>query len=128
MKFLHSMIRVSNLDESMRFYEGLLGLKPSAVVRLEDCTLHYLRDEKTGVEIELTVNDEIPENGYSQGTAFGHFAFEVDDMNAVSKNVLEQQLFSGRALIKTRNTGHNGLRAARVDISKTETTTHLKGE
>lgn len=89
MKFLHSMIRVSNLDESMRFYEGLLGLKPSAVVRLEDCTLHYLRDEKTGVEIELTVNDEIPENGYSQGTAFGHFAFEVDDMNAVSKNVLE---------------------------------------
>jgi len=89
MKFLHSMIRVSNLDESMRFYEGLLGLKPSAVVRLEDCTLHYLRDEKTGVEIELTVNDEIPENGYSQGTAFGHFAFEVDDMNVVSKNVLE---------------------------------------
>ena len=87
MKFLHSMIRVSNLETSMKFYKDLLGLVPSYNVRLEDCTLHYLKDEKTGVEIELTVNDENPENGYTQGTAFGHFAFEVDDMSEVVKQV-----------------------------------------
>ncbi len=89
MKFLHSMIRVRNLEESIKFYEGLLGLKSSTTIRLEDCSLYYLKDEKTGVEIELTVNDEMPENGYSQGTAFGHFAFEVDNMDEVSKKVSE---------------------------------------
>lgn len=89
MKFLHSMIRVSNFEASMKFYKDLLGLEPSSNIRLDDCTLYYLKDEKTGVEIELTVNDETPENGYSQGSAFGHFAFEVDDMNEIAQKVVE---------------------------------------
>lgn len=87
MKFLHAMIRVADLDESMRFYKELIGLKHSRSLRLEDCTLHYLLDEKTGVEIELTQNDEIPEEGYSVGSAFGHLAFEVEDMEAISQKV-----------------------------------------
>lgn len=87
MKFLHAMIRVADLDESMRFYNELIGLKPSRTLRLEDSTLYYLIDEKTGVEIELTLNDETPEEGYTSGSAFGHFAFEVDDMDALSQKV-----------------------------------------
>lgn len=87
MKFLHAMIRITDLDESMRFYGDLIGLKPSRKIRLEDCWLYYLKDEKTGVEIELTLNDEIPESGYSSGSAFGHFAFEVEDMDEFAKRV-----------------------------------------
>ena len=55
MKFLHSMIRVKNEEKSIRFYCELLGLKRGARIRLEDCYLQYLIDEKTGVEIELTM-------------------------------------------------------------------------
>ncbi len=87
MKFLHAMIRVADLDKSMKFYKDLIGLKPSRTLRLEDCTLYYLLDEKTGVEIELTLNDEIPERGYHAGNAFGHFAFEVDDMDLLVQKV-----------------------------------------
>lgn len=89
MKFLHSMIRVKNLDDSMKFYKELIGLKESETLRLEDCTLYYLKDESTGVEIELTLNDDIPVDGYLNGNAFGHFAFEVDDMDEVAEKVKE---------------------------------------
>ena len=44
-------------------------------------------DEKTGVEIELTHNDETPEEGYTTGSAFGHFAFEVDNMDELAQRV-----------------------------------------
>lgn len=89
MKFLHSMIRITNLDVSMKFYCNLLGLKQSKTLRLEDCTLYYLKDEQTGTEIELTLNDIIPDGGYVNGSAFGHFAFEVDDMEIVKIRVQE---------------------------------------
>lgn len=87
MKFLHAMIRVADIDEAMRFYKDLIGLKPSRTLMLEDCMLYYLLDEKTGVEIELTHNDETPEEGYTTGSAFGHFAFEVDNMDELAQRV-----------------------------------------
>lgn len=89
MKFLHSMIRVKNIEKSTVFYKDLIGLKPSRTVRLDDCVLYYFLDEKTGTEIELTYNDETPENGYVLGSAFGHFAFEVEDMGIIAKKVEE---------------------------------------
>ena len=90
MKFLHSMIRVTNIEKSMSFYKNLIGLEPSNEIRLEDCTLYYLKDKQTGIEIELTYNDETPSSGYPQGHAFGHFAFEVDNMAKIEQKV--QQL------------------------------------
>ena len=89
MKFLHSMIRIADIEKAMNFYKNLIGLEPSHEVRLEDCTLYYLKDNQTGVEIELTYNDETPSKGYPQGQAFGHFAFEVDDMSKIEKKVQE---------------------------------------
>ncbi len=89
MKFLHSMIRSFNIEESIKFYTELLGLKISYKATLEDCTLYYLKDEKTGVEIELTENFEKPENKYVNGEAFGHFAFETDDFAAFTKKMSE---------------------------------------
>lgn len=87
MKFLHSMIRVKNEEKSIRFYCELLGLKKSKRIRLEDCYLQYLLDEKTSTEIELTINDEIPSLGYSNGKAFGHFAFECDNLDEIEEKI-----------------------------------------
>ena len=87
MKFLHSMIRVKNENESIRFYCEFLGLKKGERIRLEDCYLQYLVDEKTGVEIELTINDETPIEGYQQGRAFGHFAFECENLDEIEKKM-----------------------------------------
>lgn len=87
MQFLHSMIRVKDEEKSLKFYCDLLGLKKDRRIRLEDCYLQYLKDEKTGVEIELTINDEIPQEGYQVGNAFGHFAFLCDDLDEIDKKI-----------------------------------------
>lgn len=89
MQFLHSMIRTKNEQESIRFYCELLGLKKDKRIRLEDCYLQYLTDEKTGIQIELTINDEIPQGGYTNGRAFGHFAFLCDNLDEIDKKIKE---------------------------------------
>ena len=83
MKFLHTMIRVKDIEKSLDFYGNVLGLKQVRTKRLEDCMLYFLEDEN-GAQIELTFNDETPENGYSQGSAFGHLAFAVDSFEEFS--------------------------------------------
>lgn len=88
MKFLHSMIRVKDLNKSLDFYTNLLGLKQVRTKRLDDCTLYFLEDEN-GTQIELTYNDETPENGYTNGNAFGHFAFHVDSFEEFTKKMKE---------------------------------------
>ena len=81
MKFLHSMIRVKNIDESIKFYTELLNMKIDDKKRLDDCWLYFLSDENNTCQIELTYNDETPEGGYNIGNGFGHFAFVVESMN-----------------------------------------------
>ena len=89
MQFLHSMIRVKNEEKSIKFYCDLLGLKKGKRIRLEDCYLQYLTDETTKTELELTINDETPKNGYIKGNAFGHFAFLCDDLDEINKKITE---------------------------------------
>lgn len=89
MKFLHSMIRVKNIEKSLKFYQELLGLKLTRTLDLDDCKLYYLTDEITGVDIELTHNFETPENGYEKGSQFGHFAFEIPSMEEFTKKLLD---------------------------------------
>ena len=87
MKILHAMIRVKDIESSMKFYTELLGLKKTHEIKLEDCILHFLKDDSGEFEIELTQNFENPANGYVNGNAFGHFAFEIDDMSKFDKNL-----------------------------------------
>ena len=87
MKFLHSMIRVRNLEKALDFYTRLLGLKLTEERRLDDCTLYFLTDEESGVQVELTYNDETPEEGYVNGNAFGHFAFYCDNLDEFTNKV-----------------------------------------
>ena len=85
MKYLHTMVRVSDLEASLRFYCEGLGLKE--VRRMENnagrFTLVFLSaDETPAAEIELTYNWD-PEPAYGSSRNFGHLAFRVDDLYAV---------------------------------------------
>ena len=84
MKFLHTMVRVTDIDASLDFYVNKLGLEE---VRRKESqqgryTLIFLAAPgQAGVaEIELTYNWD-PEN-YGEGRNFGHLAFQVDDIYA----------------------------------------------
>jgi lactoylglutathione lyase len=81
MKYLHTMVRVSDIDESLDFYCNKLGLKETRRMESEQgrFTLIYLAapgDEDN--ELELTYNWD-PED-YGEGRNFGHLAYEVDDI------------------------------------------------
>ena len=81
MKYLHTMVRVSDIDASLDFYCNKLGLKETRRMDSEQgrFTLIYLAapgDEEA--ELELTYNWD-PED-YDGGRNFGHLAYEVDDI------------------------------------------------
>ncbi|HEX5055279.1 MAG TPA: VOC family protein [Gammaproteobacteria bacterium] len=81
MKYLHTMVRVTDLDESLDFYCNKLGLKKvrENVNEKGRFTLVFLAapgDENA--QIELTYNWD-PEQ-YTGGRNFGHLAYEVDDI------------------------------------------------
>lgn len=82
MKYLHTMIRVSDPEATIRFF-SLLGLQE--VRRMENAqgrfTLIFLAapgDEDA--QIELTHNWDVPQEGYGEGRNFGHIAYRVDDI------------------------------------------------
>lgn len=87
MKLLHSMIRVKNIDASLKFYTELLNMTVVEKRRLEDCWLYFLSDEENTCQIELTDNDEIQAEGYDIGNGFGHFAFSVENMDKFSEKL-----------------------------------------
>lgn len=83
MRYLHTMIRVSDLGRSLDFYCGKLGLKE--VRRMENeagrYTLVFLAPEgQEDAQVELTYNWD-PET-LSSGRNFGHLAYAVDDIYA----------------------------------------------
>lgn len=90
MKYLHTMVRVSDLDASLRFYRDALGL---AEVRRKDSekgrfTLVYLAapgDESA--QVELTYNWD-PED-YGDARNFGHIAYAVEDIYATCERLRE---------------------------------------
>ena len=87
MRFVHAMIRVKNIDESMKSYTELLGMNRTGEVKLDDCTLYYLSDEDGQTQIELTYNNETPKDGYKNGDAFGHFAFQTNSIEEFTEKM-----------------------------------------
>ncbi len=88
MKLLHTMVRVKDIKESLKFYTELFDLNVARELRLEDCNLYFLSDNQGDVQIELTYNDKTPEKGYEIGTGFGHFAFEVHSFDEFTKKLI----------------------------------------
>jgi len=85
MNIAHTMIRVTNIENSLKFYKEILGLKILKTMELPDASLYFLTDEKEVCTIELTYNHELPEGGYSHGNYFGHLAFHSEDMDKFSE-------------------------------------------
>ncbi len=90
MKYLHTMVRVSNLEDSLDFYCNKLGLKE---LRRKDheagrFTLVFLAaDGDENAQIELTWNWD-PEE-YGEGRNFGHLAYAVDDIYAICQRLMD---------------------------------------
>lgn len=81
MRFLHTMLRVGDLQRSIEFYTQVLGMR---LLRQHDneeykYSLAFLgyTEESEGTVLELTYNWGVSE--YDLGTAYGHIALEVDD-------------------------------------------------
>lgn len=83
MKFLHGMVRVKDIEASLRFYVDFLGLEVAKISELEDCKLYFLKDEDGRAAIELTANFETPEGGYDIGSGFGHFALSAPSLDEI---------------------------------------------
>ena len=97
MRYLHTMVRVTDIDESLDFYCNKLGMKEVRRIDNEGgrFTLVFLaapEDEKAGEMsgaplLELTYNWD-PEE-YSGGRNFGHLAYEVDDIYETCRKLMD---------------------------------------
>jgi lactoylglutathione lyase len=94
MKFLHTMLRVKDLDRALNFFVNQLGLKE---IKRSDYpagkfTLVFLATAPGEAEIELTHNwgSEISsEPEYTFGRNFGHLAFQVDDIYSTCDRLMQ---------------------------------------
>src|SRR5579872_6344759 len=88
--YLHTMLRVKNLDASVGFYSRLLGMRElrRREVPGGKYTLAFIGygDEETHTVIELTYNWG-KDDGYELGTAFGHLAIGVPDVASACEAV-----------------------------------------
>jgi lactoylglutathione lyase len=94
MKYLHTMIRVRDLDATLRFFCEGIGLRETR--RMDNAagryTLVFLAaDETPQAEVELTYNwppeDGLPPEDYGSARNFGHLAFRVDDIYATCERL-----------------------------------------
>ena len=104
MQYLHTMIRVSDLDQSLDFYCNKLGLVETRRYESEQgrFTLVFLAapedvdlaSERSAPLIELTYNWD-PEE-YTGGRNFGHLAFRVDDIYALCQSLMDARVTINR--------------------------------
>ena len=97
MRYLHTMVRVTNLDETLHFFCDLLGMvevrrTESEKGRFTNIFLAASEDEAAARDarapvVELTYNWD-PED-YSGGRNFGHLAFQVDDIYETCQNLVD---------------------------------------
>jgi lactoylglutathione lyase len=80
-KIIHSMIRVLDLDQSLKFYADCTGLTPAHRLDFPSFSLVYLRNAENDAELELTWNRDRTEP-YSHGDGYGHVGVCVADVAA----------------------------------------------
>ncbi len=88
-RYLHTMVRVTDIDASKAFYCGLLGLEETRRIDSEagKFTLVFLSPPgQTDAAVELTYNWGSDEE-YGEGRNFGHLAYEVEDIYAMCQKL-----------------------------------------
>lgn len=97
MKYLHTMVRVADLEASMEFYckqLGLLEVKRTEVPAGKFTLVYLAAPGDAAAQLELTWNWE-PEV-YSGGRNFGHLAYEVDDIYALCQKLMDAGVIINR--------------------------------
>ncbi|MDH5273130.1 MAG: VOC family protein [Gammaproteobacteria bacterium] len=97
MKYLHAMVRVTDLDASLRFYCDALGLRELRRTEYPKgrFTLVFLAAPgDDDAQVELTYNWDREE--YGTGRAFGHLAYEVDDVYESCRRLMEHGITINR--------------------------------
>jgi lactoylglutathione lyase len=91
-RYLHTMLRVTDPEQSRAFYEalGMEFRRESPIVRNGEleATLYFLGFPGQDEELELTFNHD--GSTYDLGTAYGHVAIGVDDLEATLASLAEQ--------------------------------------
>ncbi|MGB8337572.1 MAG: VOC family protein [Burkholderiales bacterium] len=103
MKYLHTMVRVTDLEASLKFYRDALGLEVLSVreVPAGKFTLAFLAAPgDTSAQVELTYNWD-PET-YTGGRNFGHLAYAVDDIYATCERLQQH----GVQILRPPRDGH----------------------
>src|SRR5690606_14277096 len=85
-KFIHTMIRVRDLEQSLASYDTDFNMKPSYRLDFDSFSLVYLRNDENDAEIELTWNKG-KEEPYTHGDGYGPVDFAVDDCTAARERV-----------------------------------------
>ncbi|GAB7128602.1 lactoylglutathione lyase [Silvimonas sp. JCM 19000] len=103
MKYLHTMVRVTDLEASMAFYRDALGLQEVRRTEHEKgrFTLVYLAapgDEEAQVELTFNWDPEV----YTGGRNFGHLAYEVNDIYATCQRLMDH----GVTILRPPRDGH----------------------
>ncbi|PSU36037.1 VOC family protein [Photobacterium lutimaris] len=79
-KIIHSMVRVGDLDKSLKFYKEALDLDVAERLDFEGFSLVYLRNDENDMELELTWNEGT--ESYTHGSGYGHIAVAVDELES----------------------------------------------
>ena len=103
MKYLHTMVRVTNIDASLRFYRDALGLNELSRKDYPQgrFTLVFLAAPgNADAQVELTHNWDPQE--YGAGRNFGHLAYAVDDIYATCQRLADH----GVTILRPPRDGH----------------------
>lgn len=101
MKYLHTMVRVSDVDASLDFYCNKLGLIELSRTENEQgrFTLIFLAahgDDTAQVELTYNWDPETNTNPYPGGRNFGHLAYRVDDIYALCEQLMRNGVIINR--------------------------------
>jgi lactoylglutathione lyase len=104
--FIHTCYRITEPERSIEFYEAL-GFEKRRELPIRQEAINYF----LGIpgqelpELELTYNFETPEGGYELGTAYGHIAVTVGDLDRALANLAEQGITPEREPYTVRDGG-----------------------
>jgi lactoylglutathione lyase len=105
MELIHTCYRITDPERSVAFYEAL-GFEERRRLPIRDEAINiFMGLPGDGDRLELTHNFEVPEGGYELGTAYGHIAVAVDDIDTALQHLAEQGIEPERPPYTVREGG-----------------------